>query len=347
MEKVAVITGINGMDGSTLSDFLIEKNYYVYGIIRRTSMINTHRIDHLYKNSKFKTFYGDVTDLSNIILILKSILEKHPNSLIEIYNLAAQSHVKVSFEEPIYTSHVDALGTLNVLEAIRSLDVINKVRFYQASTSELYGKVQEIPQNEKTPFYPRSPYGVAKLYSFWIVKHYREAYGIFASNGILFNHTGPKRGETFVCRKITIGLGKILRKEQECLYLGNLNAERDWGHSKDYVVGMWLMLQHDEPDDFVLATGETHSVREFVEKAFKFANIHIIWEGEGVNEVGKCSNTGNIYIKIDKKYFRPCEVDLLIGDSSKAQNVLGWKSKMSFDEIVQDMVQYDIKLKLN
>ena len=347
MEKVAVITGINGMDGSTLSDFLIEKNYYVYGIIRRTSMINTHRIDHLYKNSKFKTFYGDVTDLSNIILILKSILEKHPNSLIEIYNLAAQSHVKVSFEEPIYTSHVDALGTLNLLEAIRSLDVINKVRFYQASTSELYGKVQEIPQNEKTPFYPRSPYGVAKLYSFWIVKHYREAYGIFASNGILFNHTGPKRGETFVCRKITIGLGKILRKEQECLYLGNLNAERDWGHSKDYVVGMWLMLQHDEPDDFVLATGETHSVREFVEKAFKFANIHIIWEGEGVNEVGKCSNTGNIYIKIDKKYFRPCEVDLLIGDSSKAQNVLGWKSKMSFDEIVQDMVQYDIKLKLN
>lgn len=342
MEKVALITGINGMDGSTLSDFLIEKDYYVYGIIRRTSIVNTQRIDHLYKKSKFKTFYGDVTDLSNIILILKSILEKHPNSLIEIYNLAAQSHVKVSFEEPIYTSNVDALGTLNVLEAIRSLDVINKIRLYQASTSELYGKVQEIPQTEKTPFYPRSPYGVSKLYSFWIVKHYREAYGIFASNGILFNHTGPRRGETFVCRKITIGVGKIVRKEEEFLYLGNLDAQRDWGHSQDYVIGMWLMLQHDEPDDFVLATGETHSVREFVEKAFKFVNIHIIWEGEGVNEVGKCSNTGKVYVKIDKKYFRPCEVDLLIGNPSKAKNVLDWESKISFDKIVEDMVQYDL-----
>jgi GDPmannose 4,6-dehydratase len=342
MSKIALITGVNGMDGSYCSDILLDKGYHVYGIIRRTSLVNTSRIDHLSNNHKFSTFYGDVTDLSNIILIIKKITEKHPDfEKFEIYNLAAQSHVKVSFEEPIYTSTVDALGTLNVLEAIRSLNLEKSIRFYQASTSELFGKVHEIPQTETTPFHPRSPYGVAKLYSYWIVRHYREAYGMFAVNGILFNHTSPRRGETFVCRKITIAIGQIMRGEIECLYLGNLDSKRDWGHAKDYVEGMWMMLQHHEPDDFVLATGKTYSVRHFVEEAFKCVEINIIWSGKGEDEVGKCSETDKVLVRINKKYFRPCEVDLLLGDASKAKEILGWEAKTELTDIIKDMVLAD------
>jgi GDPmannose 4,6-dehydratase len=343
--KIALITGVNGMDGSYLSELLLEKDYYVYGIIRRTSMVNTHRIDHLSKNKKFKTFYGDVTDLSNIIYVISNILKLHNIfDILEIYNLAAQSHVKVSFEEPIYTSTVDALGTLNMLEAIRSLNLEKKVKFYQASTSELYGKVKEIPQDENTPFHPRSPYGVAKLYSYWIVKHYREAYGIFASNGILFNHTSSRRGETFVCRKVTIGIGKIMRGETEYLYLGNLDSKRDWGHSKDYVKGMWLMLQQEEPDDFVLATSKTYSIREFVEMAFRVVGINIVWSGNGLNEVGKCKETGKTLIKIDEKYFRPCEVDILLGNAEKAKEILGWNPDIKLEDIIKEMVENDLKM---
>lgn len=347
MEKVAFITGINGQDGSYLSEFLLDKDYYVYGIIRRTSLINTKRIDHLYKMPKFKTMYGDVTDLSNLILIFSDILNIHPEcQVFEVYNLAAQSHVKVSFEEPIYTAQVDAVGTLNLLEAVRSCSKNNPhfkkvVKFYQASTSELYGKVQEIPQKETTPFYPRSPYGVAKIYSYWLVKNYREAYGMFACNGILFNHESKRRGETFVTRKITIGLGKILRGEEECLVLGNLDAQRDWCHAKDMVRGMWLMLQQETPDDYVLATGDCHSVREFVEKAFLKVGITIVWEGSGIHEVGKCKDTGKVYVKISEKYFRPTEVDILVGDASKARRELGWKPYVTFNELIDEMVKED------
>lgn len=344
MTNIALITGINGQDGSYLSEFLLDKNYHVYGILRRSSIPNTQRIDHLFSHSRFRTFYGDVTDLSNILHIFQTILTNHPdNNIIEVYNLAAQSHVKVSFEEPIYTGQVDAIGTLNLLEAIRTLHLESRVRFYQASTSELYGKVQSVPQNESTPFYPRSPYGVAKLYSYWIVKNYRESYNIHASNGILFNHESPRRGPTFVTRKITIGIQKILSGKENCISLGNLDAQRDWGHARDYVRGMWLMLQQDQPDDYVLSTGECYSVRTFVERAFLEVGIRIHWEGTGVDEVGKDDND-RILIRVSEKYFRPSEVELLIGDASKAQRVLGWKPEITFDELVHEMVHSDVKL---
>ena len=342
MTKVGLITGITGQDGSYLAELLLQKEYYVWGIIRRSSSINTARIDHLYSNQKLVLRYGDMTDSSNLLHILGEI--KHTNSdleRLEIYNLAAMSHVKVSFELPEYTGNVDGLGTLRLLEAIRSSGIQDKTRFYQASTSELYGKVQEEPQSETTPFYPRSPYGVAKLYAFWIVKNYRESYGMFACNGILFNHESKRRGPTFITRKITRGLGMILSGERDRLTLGNLDALRDWGHAKDYVKGMWKMLQADKADDFVLSTGEFHTVREFVEKAFRLRGFEIGWRGEGVNEVGYDINTGRELIFVSERYFRPAEVERLLGDSSKARNVLGWQSETSFDELVSEMVEND------
>jgi GDPmannose 4,6-dehydratase len=342
MKKKALITGVTGQDGALLSEFLLKKNYEVHGIKRRSSSFNTARVDHLYKDPhEFKTnfflHYGDVTDATNIIRLLQEI---KPD---EIYNLAAQSHVQVSFETPEYTANSDALGTLRILEAIRILKLKEKVKFYQASTSELYGKAQEIPQNEKTPFYPRSPYAVAKLYSFWITVNYREAYKIFASNGILFNHESPVRGETFVSRKITMAVCAISKKKQNCLYLGNLDAKRDWGHAKDFVEGMWMILQQRKPDDFVLATGKTHSVREFVEIAFNEVGIKIKWEGKGINEVGKDQKTQKILIRVDKKYFRPTEVDILHGDYTKAKENLGWNPKISFQELVKEMIKCELK----
>ncbi len=342
MKKKALITGVTGQDGALLSEFLLKKNYEVHGIKRRSSSFNTARVDHLYKDPhEFKTnfflHYGDVTDATNIIRLFQEI---KPD---EIYNLAAQSHVQVSFETPEYTANSDALGTLRILEAIRILRLKEKVKFYQASTSELYGKAQEIPQNEKTPFYPRSPYAVAKLYSFWITVNYREAYKIFASNGILFNHESPIRGETFVSRKITMAACAISKKKQNCLYLGNLDAKRDWGHAKDFVEGMWMILQQRKPDDFVLATGKTHSVREFVEIAFNEVGIKIKWEGKGINEVGKDQKTQKILIRVDKKYFRPTEVDILHGDYTKAKENLGWNPKISFQELVKEMVKCELK----
>ena len=342
MKKKALITGVTGQDGALLSEFLLKKNYEVHGIKRRSSSFNTARVDHLYKDPhEFKTnfflHYGDVTDATNIIRLLQEI---KPD---EIYNLAAQSHVQVSFETPEYTANSDALGTLRILEAIRILKLKEKVKFYQASTSELYGKAQEIPQNEKTPFYPRSPYAVAKLYSFWITVNYREAYKIFASNGILFNHESSVRGETFVSRKITMAACAISKKKQNCLYLGNLDAKRDWGHAKDFVEGMWMILQQRKPDDFVLATGETYSVREFVEIAFNEVGIKIKWEGKGINEVGKDQKTQKILIRVDKKYFRPTEVDILHGDYTKAKENLGWSPKISFQELVKEMIKCELK----
>ena len=342
MKKKALITGVTGQDGALLSEFLLKKNYEVHGIKRRSSSFNTARVDHLYKDPhEFKTnfflHYGDVTDATNIIRLLQEI---KPD---EIYNLAAQSHVQVSFETPEYTANSDALGTLRILEAIRILKLKEKVKFYQASTSELYGKAQEIPQNEKTPFYPRSPYAVAKLYSFWITVNYREAYKIFASNGILFNHESSVRGETFVSRKITMAACAISKKKQNCLYLGNLDAKRDWGHAKDFVEGMWMILQQRKPDDFVLATGKTHSVREFVEIAFNEVGIKIKWEGKGINEVGKDQKTQKILIRVDKKYFRPTEVDILHGDYTKAKEILGWNPKISFQELVKEMIKCELK----
>tara|TARA_A100001388_G_scaffold13314_1_gene9071 strand:+ start:1049 stop:2086 length:1038 start_codon:yes stop_codon:yes gene_type:complete len=342
MKKKALITGVTGQDGALLSEFLLKKNYEVHGIKRRSSSFNTARVDHLYKDPhEFKTnfflHYGDVTDATNIIRLLQEI---KPD---EIYNLAAQSHVQVSFETPEYTANSDALGTLRILEAIRILKLKEKVKFYQASTSELYGKAQEIPQNEKTPFYPRSPYAVAKLYSFWITVNYREAYKIFASNGILFNHESSVRGETFVSRKITMAACAISKKKQNCLYLGNLDAKRDWGHAKDFVEGMWMILQQRKPDDFVLATGKTHSVREFVEIAFNEVGIKIKWEGKGINEVGKDQKTQKILIRVDKKYFRPTEVDILHGDYTKAKENLGWNPKISFQELVKEMIKCELK----
>ena len=330
--KVALITGITGQDGSYLAELLLTKGYQVHGIVRRSSLINTHRIDHIY--DKIELHYGDLTDSSNIVNIIKKV---EPD---EIYNLGAQSHVKVSFEMPEYTGMVDGLGTLRVLEAVRLLGMEDKVRIYQASTSELYGKVQETPQTETTPFYPRSPYGVAKLYGFWIVKNYREAYGLHASSGILFNHESPRRGETFVTRKITRGLSRISTGEQNVLSLGNLDARRDWGHAKDFVKAMWLMLQQDEPDDYVIATGIQYSVRDFVDAAAPYFGMKIEWMGEGLNEVGYDWNTKRPVIKVDPKYFRPAEVESLLGDPTKAKEKLGWEPETSFTELVEDMVLY-------
>jgi GDPmannose 4,6-dehydratase len=340
--SVALITGITGQDGSYLAELLLGKNYHVHGLIRRSSSINTGRIDHIFKDPRLKLHYGDLTDSSCLIAILSNIKNNYAGlERLEIYNLAAQSHVKVSFEMPEYTADTDAFGTLKLLEAIRINRLEPVTRFYQASTSELYGLVQEIPQKETTPFYPRSPYGVAKLYSYWIVRNYREAYGIFASNGILFNHESERRGHNFVTRKITIGLNKILRGETDRLTMGNLDSLRDWGHAQDYVEGMWRVLQHDHADDFVLATGEMHSVREFIEKAFLLKGISIAWKGQGVEEVGYDKNTLKEYVFIDPKYFRPAEVDLLIGDSTKARTVLGWEPKIGFQELVERMVLAD------
>jgi GDPmannose 4,6-dehydratase len=327
--KVALITGITGQDGSYLSELLLEKGYEVHGIVRRSSLINTDRIDHLY--DRIKLHYGDLTDSTNLINVIKKV---QPD---EIYNLGAQSHVKVSFEIPEYTGQVDALGTLRVLEAVRLLGMEKKVRIYQASTSELYGLVQEIPQRETTPFYPRSPYGCAKIYGYWITKNYRESYGMYACTGILFNHESPRRGETFVTRKITIGLSRISVGLQDCLYLGNLNAKRDWGHAKDFVEAMWLMLQQDEPDDFVIATGVQYSVREFVEEAAPYFGMKIRWEGEGLDEVGIDDLSGNVIIRVSPKYFRPAEVETLLGDATKAKEKLGWEPKISFKQLVEDM----------
>ena len=332
MSKVALITGITGQDGSYLAELLLEKGYEVHGIVRRASLINTHRIDHIYE--QIHLHYGDLTDAMSVTNLIKDI---EPD---EIYNLGAQSHVKVSFEIPEYTAQVDGLGTLRVLEAVRLLGMEMKTRVYQASTSELYGEVQQTPQTETTPFYPRSPYGVAKLYGYWIVKNYRESYGIHASSGILFNHESPRRGETFVTRKITRGLSRISVGEQECLYLGNLNAKRDWGHAKDYVEAMWLMLQQDEPDDYVIATGEQYSVKDFVDKAAPFFGFNIEWMGEGELEFGYDWNTKRKVIAVDKKYFRPAEVESLLGDASKARQKLGWEPKISFDQLIEDMVLY-------
>lgn len=340
--KKALISGITGQDGSYLTELLLEKGYEVHGIIRRSSSFNTKRIDHLYSDSKLldnKLFlhFGDLVDTSSLNRLLEKI---EPD---EIYNLAAQSHVKVSFEVPDYTAQVDALGTLRFLDAIRETG-LRKVKFYQASTSELYGKVQEVPQTEKTPFYPRSPYGVAKIYGYWIVVNYREAYNIFACNGILFNHESPRRGETFVTRKVTRAVARISQGLQENLSLGNLNSKRDWGYAPEYCEGMWRMLQQDSPDDFVLATGETHSIRELTELAFKEIGVNIEWKGKDENEVGKDSKTGNVLVEVDKNYFRPTEVDLLIGDPTKAEKKLGWKPKVTFNELVKIMVNADVEL---
>ena len=333
--KIALITGITGQDGSYLAELLLQKDYIVHGIKRRSSSINTDRIDHLFETNKnFELHYGDLTDSTNLIRLIQSI---EPD---EIYNLGAQSHVKVSFETPEYTANSDAIGTLRILEAIRILGMEEKVRFYQASTSEMFGKVQEIPQKETTPFYPRSPYGVAKLYAHWITKNYREAYGLHASSGILFNHESPRRGETFVTRKITRGLSQISVGLKSCLYLGNLDAKRDWGHAKDYVRAMWLMLQQDQPDDYVIATGEQYSVREFVNKAGPFFGINVVWEGEGLDEVGLDKMTKRPVIRVSDKYFRPTEVESLLGDATKAKEKLGWEPEITFNELIEDMCIY-------
>ena len=329
--KVALITGITGQDGSYLAELLLEMGYEVHGIVRRSSLINTHRIDHIY--NQIHLHYGDLTDATNLIGVIKKV-EPH-----EIFNLGAQSHVKVSFETPEYTGQVDGLGTLRVLEAVRLLGMQDEVRIYQASTSELYGLVQAVPQTETTPFYPRSPYGVAKLYGFWIVKNYRESYGMHASSGILFNHESPRRGETFVTRKITRALSQISVGLQDCLYLGNLDAKRDWGHAKDFVEAMYLMLQQDEPDDYVIATGQQYSVREFVDKAAPYFGLNLEWQGEGLNEVAVDKTTKRTVVAVDEKYFRPAEVERLLGDATKAKEVLGWEPKVDFKSLVKDMCE--------
>jgi len=327
--KVALITGITGQDGSYLAELLLSKGYEVHGIVRRASLINTHRIDHIY--NKVNLHYGDLTDSTNLVRVIQQV---QPD---EIYNLGAQSHVKVSFEMPEYTGQTDALGTLRVLEAVRLLGMEEKTRIYQASTSEMFGKVQEIPQRETTPFYPRSPYGCAKVYGYWITKNYRESYGTYACTGILFNHESPRRGETFVTRKITRALKAIQEEKQSILRLGNLNAKRDWGHARDFVEAMWLMLQQDIPDDYVISTGEQYSVREFVDKAAPYFGMNMEWRNEGLNEIGIDRNTGQLRIVVDEKYFRPAEVETLLGDSSKAYKELGWKPKTTFDQLVEDM----------
>lgn len=338
MKKKAFITGITGQDGSYLAEFLLEKGYEVHGLVRRASTFNRQRIDHLHLRDENPVIlhYGDMTDQSSLIYAISQI---EPD---EIYNLAAQSHVKVSFEEPEYTANSDALGTLRLLEAIRILGLEEKTKFYQASTSELFGGISEVPQSETTPFYPRSPYAVAKLYAYWITVNYREAYNIFACNGILFNHESPRRGENFVTRKITLGVSKIYYGLQECLILGNLDAKRDWGFAPDYVEAMWLMLQQNEPDDYVIATGEMHSVREFVEKAFEYVGISIDWKGKGLDEVGINKKTGKILVKIDPRYFRPTEVHVLQGNYSKAKEKLGWEPKVKFEKLVEIMMKNDI-----
>jgi GDPmannose 4,6-dehydratase len=341
-KKVALITGITGQDGAYLAEFLLDKGYVVHGIKRRTSLFNTDRVDHLYQDpheaeQRFVLHHGDMTDSSSLVRIIQQV---QPD---EIYNLAAQSHVAVSFEEPEYTANSDALGALRVLEAIRILGLEKKTRFYQASTSELYGLVQEVPQKETTPFYPRSPYAVAKLYAYWITVNYREAYGMYACNGILFNHESPKRGETFVTRKITRALARIKLGLQDCLFLGNMDAKRDWGHAKDYVEMQWLMLQQDKPEDFVIATGEQYSVREFVEIAAKELGMEVRWEGEGVDEKGYNAN-GECIVAVDPRYFRPTEVETLLGDPTKAKEKLGWTPRTTFAELVQEMVQEDLRI---
>ena len=342
MNKTALITGITGQDGSYLAEFLLEKGYEVYGLFRRGSTNTTKRIEHLLEeraesDERLHLVYGDMTDSMNLVSL---VLKIKPD---EIYNLAAQSHVAVSFEEPEYTANADGIGVLRILEAVRIAGLIEKTRIYQASTSELYGKVAEIPQKETTPFHPRSPYGVAKLYGYWITKHYREAYGMYAVNGILFNHESERRGETFVTRKITLAVANIVKGKQEKLYLGNLNAKRDWGYAKDYVECMWLMLQQDQPEDFVIATGETRTVREFVEAAFACAGISIRWEGEDVLEKGIDTKTGKVLVEVSAEFFRPAEVDLLLGDPTKAREVLGWNPrKTSFEELVRRMVEHDL-----
>jgi len=352
MKKRALVTGITGQDGSYLAELLLEKGYEVHGVKRRASSFNTQRIDHLYmdlheKNVIFKLHYGDLTDSTNIIRIIQEV---QPD---EIYNLGAMSHVKVSFDSPEYVANVDGIGTLRILEAIRILGLTHKTRIYQASTSELYGLVQEVPQSETTPFYPRSPYGVAKIYGFWITKNYREAYNMFACNGILFNHESPRRGETFVTRKITMAVARIALKKQDCLYLGNLNAQRDWGHAKDYVEAMWLMLQQDKPEDFVIATGKTTYVRDFVSMAFAECGIELNFSGENENEVGTvvaCNNPqyqlpiGKVVVKVDPKYYRPTEVDLLIGNPTKANTVLNWKPKYDLAGLVKEMIVSDLEI---
>jgi len=346
-KKIALITGITGQDGSFLAEFLLNKDYEVHGTLRRSSSFNTGRIEHLYldewvrdmkRNRQVNLHYADMTDSSSLIRLIQEI---QPD---EIYNLAAQSHVKVSFDVPEYTAETDATGTLRLLEAVKMLGLAETTRIYQASTSELFGLVQEIPQKETTPFYPRSPYGVAKLYGYWIVKNYRESYNMFAVNGILFNHESERRGETFVTRKITLAVARIALGYQDKLYLGNLDSLRDWGYAKDYVECMWLMLQHDKPEDFVIATGENHSVREFTTLAFREAGIELRWEGEGVEEKGIDTKTGNVLVEVDKKYFRPAEVEQLLGDPSKAKGVLGWNPQTtSFPELVKIMVEHDLK----
>jgi GDPmannose 4,6-dehydratase len=341
MSKVALITGVTGQDGALMAEYLLDKGYTVHGIKRRSSSFNTGRIDHLYqdphdRNIRFVLHYGDLTDATNLIRIVQEV---QPD---EIYNLAAQSHVQVSFETPEYTANADAIGTLRILEAIRILGLEKKTRFYQASTSELYGLVQEVPQSETTPFYPRSPYAAAKLYAYWITVNYREAYGMFAANGILFNHESPLRGETFVTRKITRAVAAIELGLQEVLHLGNLSAQRDWGSAGDYIDGMWRIVQQAHPDDFVLATGEAHSVREFVEYAFSEVGRKIVWTGSGVEEVGLDEGTGKIRVKVDPRYFRPTEVDLLLGDATKAREKLGWQHKTSFADLVKEMVAHDL-----
>ncbi|SMD10913.1 GDP-mannose 4,6-dehydratase [Sporomusa malonica] len=342
MQKIALITGITGQDGAYLAEFLLNKGYYVHGIKRRSSQFNTDRIDHLYRDIhetdiRFFLHYGDLTDSTNLIRIIQQV---QPD---EIYNLAAQSHVQVSFETPEYTANVDAVGTLRLLEAIRIIGLTTKTRIYQASTSELFGKVQETPQKETTPFYPRSPYAAAKIYAYWITVNYREAYGIYACNGILFNHESPIRGETFVTRKITRAAARIKLGLQESLYLGNLDAKRDWGYAGDYVKAMWMILQQEQPDDYVIATGETHSVREFVGLAFRNAGIDIVWRGSGLEEKGIDAASGTEIVHIDPHYFRPTEVDLLLGDPTKAREKLGWQSETSFEKLVNMMVTADIE----
>jgi GDPmannose 4,6-dehydratase len=341
-DKVALITGVTGQDGAYLAEFLLKKGYIVHGVKRRSSSFNTARVDHLYDdphlpNVRFFMHYGDMTDSTNLIRIIQ---ETKPS---EIYNLAAQSHVQVSFETPEYTANADAVGTLRLLEAIRILRMSESVRFYQASTSELYGLVQEIPQRETTPFYPRSPYAAAKLYAYWITVNYREAYGMHASNGILFNHESPIRGETFVTRKITRAVAAIYHQMQERLYLGNLDSKRDWGHTRDYVEGMWLIMQQDQPDDYVLATGETHSVRQFVEQAFAEVGRKIVWTGMGLDETGIDEKTGAPLVVVDRRYFRPTEVDVLVGDASKARKKLGWEHRSTFNQLVKEMVAADLE----
>ena len=342
---IALITGVTGQDGAYLAELLLGKGYVVHGVKRRSSSLNTERVDHLYvdphlSGTNFFLHYGDMTDATNLIRLIQ---ETQPT---EIYNLAAQSHVQVSFETPEYTANADALGTLRLLEAIRILKMEKKVRFYQASTSELYGNTSQVPQRETTPFQPRSPYAAAKLYAYWITVNYREAYGIFASNGILFNHESPIRGETFVTRKVTRAVADIHARLQQTLYIGNLDAKRDWGHARDYVQGMWSIIQHPTPDDFVLATGETHSVREFVQRAFAVVGRDIVWSGTGVDEIGRDARTNDVLVRVDPRYFRPTEVDILMGDASKARAALGWTHRVGFDDLVTEMVQADLKKSL-